>query len=93
MKKKGIIVSLLTIALIIILATFSYAYWRLTYTATKVNKIVSSCFSMELTNEKNNIVLDDSDFADFRAIEESWEDSDNAFLQSLTNGVGDNGTQ
>ena len=41
MKKKGIIITLLTIAIILILVTFSYAYWRLTYTATKVNKIIT----------------------------------------------------
>ena len=59
MNRKKIIIILPAIFLLIIFAiTFSYAYWKLTYQATSVNKIVSSCFSMELTNEKNNIILD-----------------------------------
>ncbi len=35
----------------------SYAYWILTYTQTGVNKVVASCFSLSLSNEKNNINL------------------------------------
>ena len=57
-KKKIIIISTAIILLITAVITFSYAYWKLTYQATSVNKIVSSCFSMELTNEKNNITLE-----------------------------------
>ena len=45
--------------LIVLLGTIgiSYAYWILTYTQTGVNKVAASCFSLSLTNEKNNINL------------------------------------
>ena len=59
MNKKKVMIMLISILLLIIgVVTFSYAYWRLIYTQTGVNKVISSCFSMELANEKNSITLD-----------------------------------
>ena len=57
-KNKVIILSITVLLICTIIVGITYAYWKLTYQATSVNKIVSSCFSMELTNEKNNITLD-----------------------------------
>ena len=53
-KKKILIIMGI---LIVLLGTIgiSYAYWILTYTQTGVNKVAVSCFSLSLTNEKNNI--------------------------------------
>ena len=56
-NKKIILLSASLLLGIIVMVGVTYAYWRITYQATSVNKIVSSCFSMELTNEKNNITL------------------------------------
>ena len=55
-KKKILIIMGI---LIVLLGTIgiSYAYWILTYTQTGVNKVAASCFSLSLTNEKNNINL------------------------------------
>ena len=55
-KKKVLII---TVILIVLLGTIgiSYAYWILTYTQTVVNKVATSCFSLSLSNEKNNINL------------------------------------
>ena len=59
--KKKITLSVIAVLLVISLVVgISYAYWKTTYQATNINKIVSSCFSMEITNEKNNIILDDA---------------------------------
>ena len=59
-NKKIILLSASLLLGIIVMVGVTYAYWRITYQATSVNKIVSSCFSMELTNEKNNITLEDA---------------------------------
>ena len=57
--KKKITLSVIAVLLVISLVVgISYAYWKTTYVATNINKINSSCFSMELTNEKNNIVIE-----------------------------------
>ena len=55
-KKKILIIMGI---LLVLLGTIgiSYAYWILTYTQTGVNKVAASCFSLSLTNEKNNINL------------------------------------
>ena len=59
-RNKIIIIVLALLLTCFIIIGISYAYWKLTYQATSVHKIVSSCFSMELANEKNNITLDDA---------------------------------
>ncbi len=55
-KKKVLIIMVI---LLVLLGTIgiSYAYWILTYTQTVVNKVATSCFSLSLSNEKNNINL------------------------------------
>ena len=55
-KKKFLFI---TVILLVLLGTIgiSYAYWILTYTQTVVNKVATSCFSLSLSNEKNNINL------------------------------------
>ena len=55
-KKKVLII---TVILIVLLGTIgiSYAYWILTYTQAGLNKVATSCFSLSLLNEKNNINL------------------------------------
>ena len=58
MKKKITLIVIAVLLIITLITGFTYAYWRLTYTQTGVNKVISSCFAMELTNEKNNITLD-----------------------------------
>ena len=58
-KRNKLLIGTISILVVCIIVTgFTYAYWRLTYQATSVNKIASSCFSMELKNEKNNITLE-----------------------------------
>ena len=58
-KRNKMLIGTLSVLLVCAFVVgISYAYWRLTYTQTGVNKIVSSCFSMELANEKNSITLD-----------------------------------
>ena len=56
-NKKTVLI--ITVILIVLLGTIgiSYAYWILTYTQTGVNKVSTSCFSLSLSNEKNNINL------------------------------------
>ena len=56
-NKKTVLI--ITVILIVLLGTIgiSYAYWILTYTQTGVNKVATSCFSLSLSNEKNNINL------------------------------------
>ncbi len=61
MNKKRVVFScVLTFSLCLLITGFTYAYWRLTYTQTGINKVISSCFSMELANEKNSITLDNA---------------------------------
>ena len=60
MKKKITLIVIAVLLVISLVVGISYAYWKTTYQATNINKIVSSCFSMEITNEKNNIILDDA---------------------------------
>ena len=57
-KNKTLIITLSVLLICAIVAGISYAYWKTTYVANNINKINSSCFSMELTNEKNNIVIE-----------------------------------
>ena len=57
MNKKKKIVLLILIVLLIGVIGISYAYWYLNLSQTGVNRLVGSCFSMSLTNEKNDIHL------------------------------------
>ena len=54
---------LLSIGILIAVCTvigISYAYWILTYSQEGVNRISTSCFSLSLTNEKNDINLENA---------------------------------
>lgn len=50
-------ISLGVLGLLIITLGLFYAYWRLTLTQTGINEIASSCFSIVLANEQNEISL------------------------------------
>ena len=54
-KKKYMLLGVIGVLLLLI--GVSYAYWRLTLTQTGTNEITSSCFSLTLTNEQNEISL------------------------------------
>ena len=54
-KKKYMLLGVIGVLLLLI--GVSYAYWRLTLTQTGTNEIASSCFSLTLTNEQNEISL------------------------------------
>jgi len=56
MKKKSIIIFTITITLITVIGV-SYAVWIANYQQTGMNKLATSCFSLSLTDEKNNIQL------------------------------------
>lgn len=57
MKKKKIILSFFVLILILSVIGISYAYWHVTLSQKKVNKITGSCLSLSLENEKNAINL------------------------------------
>ena len=57
-RNKIIIIVLALLLTCFIIIGISYAYWKITYTQSTSNKIATSCFSMELTNEKNDITLE-----------------------------------
>jgi len=60
MKKKNLLITLSIIGVIVAVIGVSYAAWLLTYQQTGVNKVATSCFSLSLTNEKNDINLTDA---------------------------------
>ena len=60
MKKKIIIPVLTILGIALILVGTSYAYWRFTYISDKTNIGKSKCLSIELTNQKNEISLNNT---------------------------------
>jgi len=60
MKKKNLLITLSIIGVIVAVIGVSYAAWLLTYQQTGINKVATSCFSLSLTNEKNDINLTDA---------------------------------
>ena len=59
MNKKKKIILFLGIGLLIVCGIgISYAYWVLTFSQNNPNKLVTSCLSLSLTNEKNDINLE-----------------------------------
>ena len=56
-QKKKILITLGILFVFLGTIGISYAYWILTYSQTGVNKVAASCFSLSLSNEKNNINL------------------------------------
>ena len=57
MKKKKVLIIMISIVLILSIIGISYAIWTLNLSQKGFNKIAGSCFSLSLTNEKNNINL------------------------------------
>ena len=57
MSKKAILIIISILLTCSIIVGVSYARWAMTNTQTTINKLTSSCFSMELTNEKDSINL------------------------------------
>ena len=57
MKKKKVLIIVISIVLILSIIGISYAVWTLNLSQKGFNKIAGSCFSLSLTNEKNNINL------------------------------------
>ena len=57
MKKKKVLIIMISIVLILSVIGISYAIWTLNLSQKGFNKIAGSCFSLSLTNEKNNINL------------------------------------
>ena len=56
-KKKVLLVCIFLVGILLVVG-LSYAYWLLYLSQTSSNKISTSCFSLSLTNEKNNISLE-----------------------------------
>ncbi len=57
-KKKKIVLITGVILFILSIVGISYAYWVLTFSQNNPNKLVTSCLSLSLTNEKNDINLE-----------------------------------
>ena len=60
MKKKIILPVFAILSIALILVGTSYAYWRFTYISDKTNIGKSKCLSIELTNQKNEISLNNT---------------------------------
>jgi len=56
-KKKKFLITLGAIGVIVAVIGVSYAIWVLNVQQTGMNKLATSCFSLSLTNENNNIQL------------------------------------
>ncbi len=57
-KKTKIILIIIILLIMMSLAIgVSYAYWLLTFSSHNPSKLVTSCLSLSLTNEKNDINL------------------------------------
>ena len=56
-KKKKIVLSIVILLVVMAVIGISYAYWFLTFSSTNPNKLATSCLSLSLTNEKNDINL------------------------------------
>jgi len=60
LTKKKLMLFIGIFAVTLSVVGISYAYWILTYQQTGINKLATSCFSLSLTNEKNDINLTDA---------------------------------
>ena len=60
MKKKKVLIILISIVIILSIVGLSYALWYFNVKQTGINKIAGSCFNLSLTNEKNDINLTDA---------------------------------
>ena len=56
-KKKKIILTIVILLITITVIGVSYAYWILSFSSVNPNKVATSCLSLSLTNEKNDINL------------------------------------
>ena len=56
-KKKKIILIIVILLVMMTVIGISYAYWMLTFSSHNPSKLVTSCLSLSLTNEKNDINL------------------------------------
>lgn len=56
-KKKKIILIMVILLVMMTVIGVSYAYWLLTFSSHNPSKITTSCLSLSLTNEKNDINL------------------------------------
>ncbi len=56
-KKKKIILTIVILLVTITVIGVSYAYWILSFSSVNPNKVATSCLSLSLTNEKNDINL------------------------------------
>ena len=56
-KKKQIILTIVILLVTITVIGVSYAYWILSFSSVNPNKVATSCLSLSLTNEKNDINL------------------------------------
>ncbi len=56
-KKKKIILTIVVLLVTITIIGVSYAYWILSFSSVNPNKVATSCLSLSLTNEKNDINL------------------------------------
>ena len=57
-KKKKIGIGIIIVIVIASIISISYAYWFLSFSSTNSNKLATSCLSLSLTSEKNDINLD-----------------------------------
>ena len=56
-KKKKIVLTIVILLVTITVIGVSYAYWILSFSSVNPNKVATSCLSLSLTNEKNDINL------------------------------------
>ena len=56
-KKKKIILIIVILLVMMTVIGVSYAYWLLTFSSHNPSKLVTSCLSLSLTDEKNDINL------------------------------------
>ena len=56
-KKKKIVLTIVILLVTITVIGVSYAYWILSFSSVNPDKVATSCLSLSLTNEKNDINL------------------------------------
>lgn len=71
-NKRKIIISILFIITLIVVAGTSYAMWQMTLVQTSTNKLSTGCIDLNLTNNTNNIILENAYPIEFS--EENFEE-------------------
>jgi len=59
-NKRKLIISIFFIITLIVVAGTSYAMWQMTLVQTSTNKLSTGCIDLNLTNNTNNIILENA---------------------------------